>query len=301
MTQCTASGYQGRWAVQGGSSLRTIDANSERWDFNKDGIKKLERVIYGNGITGTRSKQTSRRRRGPYSVGGALEIDPSFAFFDAWLPRILGADESSDTFAVAEELPAWDIMSDRVGNIVRYNDCKVDKARLKFSPDSLVLTLDVLGLAAVETGLSYPAITNVPTTISYTPLAFLDCTFSIASANRNITDGELIIDNAITPHIFAGSSASSCLREGERLVTLTEKNTSASADWSALYGINPTTIAITIAYLNMSAVITLNNCMAPIETPTVDGKQEILMGLTWTAHASGSTKEIVVTNDPVNT
>jgi hypothetical protein len=300
MTQCTSSGYQSSWLVEGGDSPRTIDTNSERWDFNSDSLRKSERLIIADGITGSRSMETSRRRRGPYSVAGSLVCDPSFAFFDAWLPRILGADESTDTFAVDEELPAWDVMSDRVGEIVRYNDCKVDKARLRFAPDKLTLTLECLGMEAIETGLSLPTVA-FPTGIEYTPLGFMDCVFNIASGDRQITEGELLVDNGLTPHKFSGLDYAGCLREGQRLVTLTETSTSSAADWAALYGIAATTITITLAYLNMGGVITLSNCMAPIETPVVEGKGEIPMPLIWQAMGNTTTKEISWTNDPVNT
>lgn len=296
---CTSSGYNAQWLVQGGSSPRTINSSSERWDFNKDSVRKAERLIIADGITGTRSPEVARRRHGPYTVGGSLEVDPSLEFLDKWLPRILGGAEASDTFLVAEELPAFDLMSDRVGKVVRYNDCKVDKARLKFSPDKLVLTLDILGLAAIETGLTFPSGTAIGTASKDTPLAFMDCSFNIAAGARNITEGELLIDNGLTPHIFAGAAYTSCLREGERLVTLTETGTSAAADWTALYGIEATTITITIAYLTMGSVITLNNALAPQETPVVEGKQEIPLSFTWQMAAAGATKEIVWTNDPV--
>lgn len=297
MTQCTSSGYEAKWAFEAAGG--TFDASSERWPFLSDSMAKIERQIITEGITGSRAYDTANRRRGPYSVAGTLECNPSWIFWASWLPRILGAAAVGTTFDVANELPAWDMVSSRVNRVVKYEDCKVDKATIRFAPDLVTCSLDCMGLVATETagGISFPA-ASLPTGASAIPQAFLDCTMTIGGEAVNLVGGELLIDNMLQPLVFAGAANTSCLREGPRMVKFTSQHTSSENDWEEMYDLaSPATIVLTVGYGNLSTTFTLRECFASNRTPTVDGKDEIKMGFEWIAMASGSTTEITVVND----
>src|SRR5688572_9315496 len=93
--------------VEPGASTHTFDSSSERYEFLYETLQKRPRIVGGNGIRGTRAQSVERTRLGAYPVGGRIAMNVSPADLDLWLPRILGATESSDTFATAESLPSF--------------------------------------------------------------------------------------------------------------------------------------------------------------------------------------------------
>lgn len=297
------SGYKARWAVKGGSAPRNMASGSERWAFKRDTVRRTKELLVSDAIYGSRSVRVEGTRGGVYRAAGQLAIDPSFAFLDAWLPRILGATESADTFHVADSLQEWDMMSDRGAQVVRYNDMKVAKATLTFKPGLLDLALDVMGLVAVETGNSFPSL-SLGTTDAYQHLTFHESVFSLeptSSGDGAVREGIVTIDNMCEELFGAGESGPESIREGGRLVQLTLTNGINASDWSELYGTEtPWDATITMALQSMSSVITLRNLQAPRETPVIDGKGEVTLGLTFQAFSEASNNEISWTNDPVN-
>lgn len=305
MPGVSSSGYKGRWAVKGGASPRDLSAGAERWTFNEDNVRRNKKLYVGEAITGSRTKNITNTRAGDYTVGGSLVLNPSYAFFDAWLPRILGNAESpTDTFTVADVLPEWDMMSDRDAKIVRYNDNKVSKATLRFAPGLLQLTLDVVGKTAVETGNAFPAL-SLGSTVDYTKLAFFESTFSLAALSTGqsiVREGIITVDNMIEELPAAGLDHTESAREQDRHTTLTLTNGMTVNEWDQLYGTEtPWTATVTSAYQNMSNTAILYNLMSPRETPIIGGKGEVKLGLTFTAHGDATNPDIKWINDPVNT
>lgn len=296
------SGYQARWVVKGGASPRDMSAGSERWPFISDSGRRTKELLLGEGITGSRSHHISQTRAGAYKVGGALVCNPSYAFFDAWLPRILGGVESTDTFPVAETLPEWDIMNDRVAKIVRYNDCKVGKFTLRYAPGLLQGTIDYVGKTAVETGNTFPTVA-LGVAAADTQLTYHESTFSLAALTTGqsiVREGIITVDNMPDELPAAGMDHTETVREGGRVVTLTLTNGMTVTEWDQLYGTEtPWTATVTNAYGLMSNVWTLRNLQAPRETPIINGKGEVTLGLTFTAHEDNTNKELTVVNDPV--
>ena len=300
----TVSAFQGRIAVEPAASPHTFDSNSERWKFNRCTVRRTKELLTSPGITGNRSLPVDRSRMGVYRVEGDLEINPSYQFLDLWLPRICGADESSDTFEVADTLQPWGIRIDDVAKIVQYDDMLVNRAELRFAPGLLTLTLNVMGLAATETGLTFPAAT-FGTGDAYTMLAFHDAVFSLeptSSGEGIVREGILTVDNLIEPMAAAGSASTQSLRPAGRNVTLTLTNGLTADDWDELYGTEtPWDATITSTYENMTNVATVRNLMSPKETPVLNAKgDEVVLGLTFTAHSDASNSELTWTNDPNN-
>lgn len=284
------SGYKARFAVKGGSAPRDMSSGSVFWPCVSDGIKKNGTILRPAGITGSRSQRQELIRDGAYAPGGPVVLEPSFAFWDEWLPRILGAAENSDEFLVADTLPEFDWMSDRVGRVVRYNDCKVNRMELRFAPGLLQCTLDIMGLTAVETGNTFPTVVH-GVTDSYAPQAFHHAVITIEGEARSVREGTLIIDNQLDPRPSAGSQGWECLREGERIVTLQTTMPGTADNWDECYAVAAedaanATIAITRG--GLVTTFTLYNLTAPEDTPIVNGKDELVMGLQYQAGADAS-------------
>lgn len=295
------SGYVSRWAVKGGSAPRDMSTGSERWHFEKDNVKRNKALLMGHGITGNRSNNLTLSRAGAYLVQGQRSVNPSYAFMAAWLPRILGTAASGTTYAVADTLLAFDSMTDLGAKVVRWNDCKVAKATLKFAPGLLDLQLDIMGLLAVETGNTFPTV-SFGVTADYQQMAFHDSTFTLAAITSGTTavrDGTITIDNHLVADYAAnGNDYPSNLREEGRTVKLTLAAGMGATEWDQLYGTETAwdaTIATVAPALSCSWA--LNNLLAPRETPVIDGKGEVKIGLEFTAHEDASRKEIVVTLD----
>jgi hypothetical protein len=303
----SVSGFSGRFAVEPGAAPHTFDASSERWKFTKDTVKRTVPLLVSEGITGTRSQAVDMAVPGEYSVGGQLEINPSFLFWDLWLPRILGAAESTDTFNIAETLQEWGMISDRGAEIVQYDSMKVSKMELRFAPGLLVCTLDVMGLEADEAGaVTFPA-ASFSAAASTRLQTYHASTFSLEPTDDGagiVREGIITVDNMLEAMPGAGIGFAESLRESGRLVTLSLTNAMSADDWEEIYGTEtPWDATVTLAHENMSTVFTLRNLLCPRDTPVNDGKgQEIKSALTFQAFqdADGTNKEIQVTNDPVN-
>src|SRR5580658_1278795 len=83
----------------------SITSGSEAYDFNSESLTQHVPLVLGDGISGTRSRLSSRVRQGVFDVGGSITLEPTPVELANLLPRILGAAGSGNTFALAETLP----------------------------------------------------------------------------------------------------------------------------------------------------------------------------------------------------
>jgi hypothetical protein len=63
---------------------------------------------------------------------------PTPVELDAWLPRILGASESADSFLLAETVPEFGMLFDRGAERFVYTGCKVSRAVFSGAPGQLI-------------------------------------------------------------------------------------------------------------------------------------------------------------------
>jgi hypothetical protein len=282
--------------MEPGAAPHTFDASSEPYEFVAESVRKRGTILDTSGIRGTRSHHVSRTRPGTYEVGGSLTLHPSPADLDLLLPRILGAAESSDTFNLAESLPAFGILIDRVAETFQYTDCKVSKATFKGSAGGLVeLVLEILGVAEV-TGTSFPAL-SLDTTAAAAPYDFSDGVLTLQSAARKMMDFELLIDNGLSAR-FTNSQTATSITPQDRTITLKTTNP-FTADEVDLYEQALAGAAGTLVLTNggMSTTFTFAALQVPDMSPVVGGKQEIPLKLEMTARTSEATPELVVTHD----
>lgn len=286
-------GHQARLSFAAAGTA--IGSYTESVEFVAENLQKRLTILETAGIRGTRSHPVERTRDGTCAVGGTIRFHATPALLDLLLPRILGAAESSDLFALAESLPEFDVLLDRVAKRFVYGGCKVARALLQGRAGGLLeLQLELLGKTETVSATAFPSI--APPTDP--PYVFQDGTLTLSGTSRKMTEFALVIDNRVVPR-FTNSQAATDLSPTDRLVTL-DCRTPYTSDEVDLYGQNVGGAgAATLAFVNggYSTSIAIPKLQFPDHSPTVDGKQEILLQLKGTARKSGSTAELAITHD----
>lgn len=294
-------GFDAALAV--GANPHTFSGSSTRFDFVNYGVATDQEHIDSAGITGSRTRRHDRMRSGIIRLQGPVVFDVSHGIWDFFLPYILGAAESSNTFDVADALPAFDALYDH-GNAgstaLKHVELYVNRASLRFAPGLLRLTLDLIGKTET-TGQTFTS-AALGVGAPYAPMAFWDTAsgFSLQGSSREIDEGELIIDNQLEVQ-FRNATTAQSIKAQDRVVTLGSTHPATTAIMSGLYG-DPSgaDATVTIGRESMSSVITLFNLSTPRKGPVVNSKGEVKLGLVSTARGDDSDPDIRVTNDPVN-
>jgi hypothetical protein len=286
-------GHQSRLSLAAAGTA--IGSYTESVEFVSETLQKRLTILETAGLRGTRSHPAERTRDGTYTVGGTLRFHATPALLDLLLPRILGADEASDLFAVAETLGEFDVLLDRVAKRFVYGGCKVGRAIFAGRAGGLLeLALDLVGKTESTSATAFPAI--APPTDP--PYVFQDGTLTLLGSSRRMIEFALTIDNGLVPR-FTNSQSATDVFSTDRLVTL-ECRTPLSADEIDLYGQNVGGAgAATLAFVNggYSTSFAIPKLQFPDTSPTVGGKGEITLHLRGTARRSGSTNELAITHD----
>jgi len=302
-----SQGAQSLLCIEPLASPHTFDTSSEPYEFLYESLRRQGRIIGGHGVRGTRSASMERTRAGAYSVVGRIAMHPSPATLDLLLPRILGGTESADTFPLAETLPAFGVLIDRVNEQFEYTDCKVNRAMFRGraasltgnDPEPIELVLEIVGKTEV-TGTTYPALT-LGTAANYAPYVFEDASsgLTLNAATRDMLAFELMIDNHLHAR-FSNSLTATSITPRDRTVAL-QVLTPYTSDESNLYAQTNLGATGSLVFTNagMSTTFTFGTLQVPPRSPIVKGKTEIGLELLMTARMSGATKELVITHDSV--
>lgn len=297
-----AQGSRSALYVEPGSAPHTFDSSSERYEFLYETLQKHPRIVGGNGIRGTRDQSVERTRFGSYPVGGRIAMNVSPADLDLWLPRILGAAENNDVFDIAESLPSFGVLVDRVTGTFEYTDCVVSRALFRGEagpgdgdPDLLQMVLEIVAKDEV-TGTSAPAV-SLSTAANTATYVHSDAVFTFAAAAREVKRWSLLIDNHIQPR-WVNSLTATALCPHDRSVVLNAVLPYDSGT-SNLYGqaLAGAAGSIQLTNGNLKTTFTFGTLQAPIKSPFVRGKTEIDMEAVFIARRSGSTPSISVNND----
>jgi len=287
-----SQGAQSRLAMDPASP---IDGSSEPYEFKSFGIKKLATIIGDEGIRGTRSHSKERTRGGIYTVGGTILMEPSPIDLDKLLPRILGAVEDSNTFALAEALPSFSVGVSLVADAFEYTDCYVNRAIFRSSPGEILeLELDIIGKTQID--LVYPSLT-LGVAANDAPYTHQEGVFTLNTSARDVISHEIVIDNFLFAR-FTNSQTATSVTPQDRLITV-KTVTPYTSDESNLYTQSTAGASGTVVFTNggMSTTFTFANLQPPQDTPVVSGKTSIGLELTHVARRSGATKELVITHD----
>lgn len=276
----------------------TFDTSSEPYEFLSSSLKQTVERIDSEGLRGTRSRHGERVVQGLKRVGGAIVMNPTPDELDDLLPRILGAAESTDVYALDETLPEFWVLVDKVQKVFKYNNCFVGSATFRGRPGQLVeLTLNIFGKTETEgSSGTFPAIT-ISAQEAY---VFHQGVLTLHSTARQIEEFELTIDNLISPR-FRNSQTATDLNPTDRLVTFSCR-APYDADNDDIYTNEAagTFAAGTLVFTNGDRDLTfaMNSLKSIAEGPEVPARAgELLLPLNYRAHQTSTTKELVVTND----
>jgi hypothetical protein len=292
MTQPASMGTQSRLSMA--ATGTAIGSYTESYEFIGENLAKALTILETAGIRGTRSHPAERTRDGTYSVQGTIRFHCSKGLLDLLLPRILGGG-TSPTYTLAETLPAFDVLLERIADRFVYGACKVNRAIFKARASGLLeLALELIGETETVSATAFPAI--APLTDS--PYIWQDCVVTLNATPRVVTEFELVVDNHLRAR-FSNSQTASDLYPTDRTIGL-KCTVPFTSDDTDLYGANTGGAAAgSLVFTNgaHNLTFTLAQVQFPDNSPVVAGKGEIFLHLTGTAKKSGSTSELVVVNN----
>jgi len=266
---------------------------TEPFEYVSNTVGKKGTIVRRSGTRGTRSRMADDAVAGPYTVSGQLTLEPTAADLSIWLPRILGAAASGTTFALAETLPTFYMIEDKIADVHSWTGCKVNKAVLSGSKGQLVrLVLDIEALTESIAD-SFPSVS-----LTYAAAYILhDLTLTLAGSARECDSFELTFDNQLVVDRFMNSQVRLNLPEGERIITLKTSHPYA-ADTLALYdqAVAGSAGALVLAGANSVTNFTFAKLQVPAEAPPSQAG-EIMLALNMDATSDNDTDEVVVTHD----
>ena len=298
-----AQGAMGRLYVEPGSAPHTFDGSSETYEFLYESLQRRSRIVGGQGIRGTREESQESTRFGAYTVGGRIAMHVNPLALDLWLPRILGANESTDTFALAESLPSFGVLVDRVTQTFQYTDCVVNRALFRAQagpsdgdPELVEMVLEIIGKTEVE-DTAAPNVSIATTATSTQNYVLADGVFTFAAAAREVKQFTIMIDNHIQPR-WVNSLTATALCPSRRTIAV-QAVLPFDSDTDDLYAQARAGSAGSVAFTNgsVSTTFTFGTLQVPAESPIIRGKQEIDLILNMIARKTGSTASLTVTND----
>lgn len=301
MSNNSSMGHATQLGVKKETTFGTAVTVDTRLVFVSESIAKRGVIVERDGLRGIRGHESADTRVGPYSVAGQLVLEPTPEDLAVLFPFILGADASGTTFALAETLPSFTLVVDRVAKVFTYAGCKVARATFSGSSGGLLrLAMDIVAQSeAVGNAGTFPSLTASITQ----PYIFSDLTLTLQSAVRKPASFELVIDNGLITDRFLNSTTVVTIPEGDRVVMLnvvlpyaagtgTTGNTDLYAQ--ALAGAAGT---LALANAGYSTTFSFATLQVPDNSPTVAGRGEIPLNLEMIARRSGGTAELGVVHD----
>lgn len=292
-------GTQARLLIEPGASDHTFDSSSEAYEFKAENLVCRHLVIRDaqTNLRGTRSQVVERVAQGIKVVGGWIRMNPSTREIDRLLPRILGAAESSDSFALDDTLPTFGVLIDRVGETFEYQDCYINRAIFRSRENGLLeLLLEIFGTDEA-TGTTFPASPEAIDSLNLYTMT--QGVLTAQSSARNFNQFVLDINNHIG-RTWNNSRTATCLVPADRTITLST-STPFDSTYKTLFT-TPVTSAAgaagTLVFTNGSNVLTFTfaNLNANPVSPSVPGRSEIRLPLNYDCLKSSTTNELVVTN-----
>lgn len=288
----------------------SISSGSTPFAFLSETLKASRELIEDPGVRGTRSRSKERVTRGLTRVAGQTVHQPSPTELDQFLPWILGADESTDSFALADALQEVNIAILRGASLAAdgmftYDGCKVGQAVFSGSEGQAIkLAIDWVGKGCTTAaGSSFPSVA-LDTDGVY---IFQGGVLTIQGATRRFSEFQLTINNfvesafnnsatatdvdALDRDIMLSVNMPYIASHGEPVFTAEEADTlAAGAAGSLVFTSN--------RGANQSLTFTFANLKpAPFDDPNVGGKTRIRLPITYKALMSSTTRELVVTHD----
>lgn len=271
-------------------------------EFQQETVKKVGQILETGGIRGTRSHASERTREGPYKITGQIVCQPSPVELDYLLYKVCGtAKTGGNVFALAETIPEFYYTADRVAKVITYAGCKAVKTTFAASAGGLLtVTVDVEGKTeTIGAAGSFPSLTLD----TGAPYALHDTTGAVVIGGTayEVNNLEIVIENVFNGDRFNNSISRTDIPIIDRNVTLKMTLPYTSTE-TGLYDAGASGAACTITFTNgnYSLLFSFAAIQYAADTPTVGGKDEIPLTLTCVARKSGSTAELIITNDSTN-
>lgn len=275
--------------------------NGEIYEFISEDLQANQQVLDTGGIRGTRSMPKERTRLGIRGVGGTIVLHPSPADLDNWLPRILGAAGSGDSFTLGDTFTKFGVLVDRVTDRYEYSGCVVTRADFRSqSGDFLELTLTIVGTDETK-GVAAPSpAPSLSTASNAAPYVFHDSSEDIelpVGTAREVFDINISIDNFMDTR-FVNAVTTTSITPTDRLVTFSITSPFDS-DESDLFPQTSDQGPGRARFVNgnMSLQFDFGSLRGQRQCPVVNGKNEIVLRSDYVARSSADTKELSVTND----
>lgn len=312
MTGCAAVGTLGMLLVEPraavGDADPTFDGNSERYPFLYETLSASRPVRASNLITGSSSQYAARAVKGSYVPKGALGLQLGPAEYDLWLPRILGANESANVFALSEALPLFDIMLHLDNDVVYYRNCVVAAALFHSKSsdgedEDEILNLQ-LRLIAREEDLTKSWPGTIPSLVDgedYTPYTFPQSLFKINGTEHDFDEASILIDNGVVAKP-RNNLTPNCVYRTRRKIRANVKAAFTEAAWTAAQSLYTTGDDMQLRWETGSGgsdeAIQFDFPLVRIdqETPVIRGHAEIPLNLAMDAYATSANNELSVTN-----
>lgn len=298
MTCSSVQQHQTALYVEPGSSTYTFDSSSERWEYVTETLVQTGTLIDSQSTLGTRFPDVDQTRKGQTSVAGDILFEPTKTWFDSWLPRTLGANESTDVFNPAETLPSFAVLVDRVVEDRTFLDGYVNQLTVRGSVNQLIqATVNCMFLTS-STGTA-PSVALSYSDAGDFPYTFQDATVTLGGTAYQMTEFELVINNNLKPR-FVNATTATSICPGRSMVTLRVKLDVNATGITALHSTASTGIAGVLAFTNgiASTTWTFGKLVKPDSGFSVSQVDNPLdYDLTFTAKKDGATPIVSVTNE----
>lgn len=299
------TGSQARLGYKTGSGTPSWGSGAKQHAFLSEGMIKQEQVISDNVIRGTRSHSEEQCRAGTYEVGGPVSFVACPNILEDFLPHILGAAKASDTpganidrYGLAETLPEFALLIDKVGAVYEYKGCQVDQCQLTASKDQPVqMNLSIRALEQSNTSWN-SSVTAIAVAANSDPYIFHD--FKVEklggeTGEAPVDSFTLTVNNSLTVD-HRNSQAPTTILPHDREILLDIRVPFNSDNEGELYS----------STSDSDAKISLNNGTFDCEfhfkhlkqirrTAIVPGKSDLGMDLSYRAYASSFSSSDVTT------
>ena len=301
-----ATGSQSQMVVEDSATPTFPNtAASLKYEFLSETLSGSQQQIDVAGMSGSRERRAQTLVDGPQEVSGDIVMYVTPIDLDTWLPRILGAAEVADVFDIAETLPVFGVLIDRVAlkstlATFAYKGCVVSRCVIAGSSGNPVtMTVTILGKTETFEGEAFPASPALPTGSNAQPYVFHEGVLTYNSQTYQYNSFELIIDN------FAEARLENALTAEEICTTDLAVNLNVNVPWldafASDYEAADVTGNLTFTKGGLSTIFTFGELVQTTQAPNVSGKGQIRWNLPLEARlsADGTTPAISVTNDSV--
>lgn len=282
-----ALGTQGRYGFSAGSPVDYC------MDIADEDLALDQESLNGNGIRGTRSHTVERVRAGLQRVGGPVRSMPSAADYHKLWPCVLGAagalvSGTNYRYNLAETVPARYVTVDRHAKVFTYATCGVNTFTLRATQGQMAeVELGLIGATeTVGNAGTFPAVYPDVTT---NPFVLTDCAMTVGGTTVTPQSFELTVNNDIDPDRFFNSLTLTALAVRDREVTF--KTVLPYGDFTALYNLGAATgvaVLCTLTIGSITMIISMQKVVFPPRSPTVPGRQEVMMTLQGRAYRFGT-------------